>query len=222
MVLALLLTGKKGPLLSNILATTVTMALYAKSQGKSALSKVLVSILAATLIIVLLIIVVPEAAAPFLRFAERAEAGDLTTGRIDRYIVAVDLFSQKPLLGWGMDYFALAYGTGVHNVFLQLLCETGILGAVLFVSLLVANLVVIVRAVKLNRMAHIRNYDWPLLFSLYLQIFYCSYCMTGNPLSDRDILVIYMIATAIPYAITIPRRTEVRSWNRPIAATNRP
>ncbi len=51
-------------------------------------------------------------------------------------------------------------------------------------------------------------YDRYLLFSLYIQIFYCAYGMTRNPFSDGFILIIYTIAISIPYSIIIPKTYE--------------
>jgi len=63
--------------------------------------------------------------------------------RLELWKAAWQLFLQHPLIGWGLGTFGEAYqsaglplGTGAlfaHNLFLQLLVETGVLGTVLFV-----------------------------------------------------------------------------------------
>ena len=50
---------------------------------------------------------------------------------------AIALFSRAPLLGYGLGYFIATTGYTLHNSLLWLVLETGLLGAVVFVSFLV-------------------------------------------------------------------------------------
>jgi len=202
LIITLLLTGKRGPLLSNILAVIAIISVYAKVQHKSIAKKILLPIIAISILILTLITVIPEAATPFLRLTLDS-GGDITSGRSHLYAVATELFKEKPILGWGLGSFAGFQDMGTHNVYLQLLCETGIIGALVFVLILVSNLLVVNKAIK-NYSLQNRNTDTYLLFSLYVQIFYIAYGMTGNPLNDGFILVVYIIAMSIPYAMNRP------------------
>lgn|GEM_PF-773535 len=202
LIITLLLTGKRGPLLSNILAVIAIISLYAKVQHKSIAKKILLPIVAISILILTLITVIPEAATPFMRLTLDG-GGDITSGRSHLYSVAIELFKEKPILGWGLGSFAGFQDMGTHNVYLQLLCETGIIGALVFVLILVSNLLVVNKAIK-NYSLQNRNTDTYLLFSLYVQIFYIAYGMTGNPLNDGFILVVYIIAMSIPYAMNRP------------------
>ncbi len=66
------------------------------------------------------------------------------TMRLDLWRCAWQLFLQYPLMGWGLGTFGEAYqsmgmplGTGAlfaHNLFLQLLVETGVAGTALFIA----------------------------------------------------------------------------------------
>lgn len=203
MIIALLLTGKRGHLVSNIIALLVVIVVYAKVQGKSIVKKLLIAIIAVSFLVIAIIMIVPEAATPFMRFM--VGGGDITSGRTNLYVFAIELFKQKPILGWGFGSFSVFQETGTHNVYLQLLCETGVVGTVLFVSILLSNILVTFKAIRkycsFNKIVH----DRFLLFSLYTQVFYIAYAMTGNPLNDGFILIVYMIAMSIPHAMSLPK-----------------
>ena len=122
---------------------------------------------------------------------------------------AFDLFKQKPILGWGPGVFSNLFEMGNHNVYLQLLSENGLVGFTLFVSMLLFNLSTTLRKLKFNIKNNysLQNNTY-LFFSLYVQVFYLIYGMTGNPLSDGFILIIYLIAASIPY--TMKKKKKLR------------
>src|SRR5699024_6665743 len=81
---------------------------------------------------------VPELANFINRFRQTAEMGDVTLGRAARFAESMQIFLSNPILGIGWNgssyYFAQSTGIfiNVHNIYIQLLCETGIIGAVLY------------------------------------------------------------------------------------------
>jgi O-antigen ligase len=202
MVTTLLLAGKRGPLISNILATIFLIVAYAKVQRKSIAKKILLTILAISILMLVIILIVPESATPFKRLILHG-GGDITSGRSHLWEGAVELFKQKPILGWGLGSFSVFQNIGTHNVYLQLLCETGFVGTLLYVSILISILLATMKAMRVNHALH-NSYDGYLLFSLYIQIFYILYSMTGNPLNDGFVLVVYIIAMSIPYSMSLP------------------
>ena len=63
-------------------------------------------------------------------------------GRSIRWLAAISIFLDNLLTGGGIGrYHALTDYPWPHNFFLELLCETGIIGTVLFLSLLIAPLI---------------------------------------------------------------------------------
>lgn len=60
-------------------------------------------------------------------------ANQLTSGRLDLWKKALELFREKPVFGIGWEQFMNhnTYEHDVHNTYLQWLCETGIVGFVL-------------------------------------------------------------------------------------------
>lgn len=71
-----------------------------------------------------------------IRFTSQA---DITTGRTRLYALALNAIRENPLLGNGIGYFeTIANGQYVHNMFLQLLCEFGVIvGGAISVYILV-------------------------------------------------------------------------------------
>lgn len=66
------------------------------------------------------------------KLAAFADDGDVSNGRNRLYAAAITLFKQHPLLGYGIGYYEQIYKAYVHNIGLQLLCEGGIIGTILF------------------------------------------------------------------------------------------
>lgn len=209
-LLALLLTGKRGHLIANLFAMLVTSGVYAKIRGLSSGGKVIKIGLLLSILIVILIFVFPESAAPILRFIAR-QNGDQTSGRIPLYINAIGLFKQRPLLGWGSGSFAFLYGIGTHNIYLQLLAENGILGFLLFSSIIVFNLSNTIKKLRLYCSSNTNDSNVYLLFSLYIQLFFIVYGITGNPLNDGFILIIYLTASSIPYTLIAERNLALKN-----------
>lgn len=199
--LALLLTGKRGHLLATILSMLIIYVVYSKVLKRNVIFKIIqFSILLITLIS-LLIYLVPEASTPLMRLIESNE-DDLTSGRIGLYINAIEIFKEKPILGWGTGVFHNLYGIGTHNIYLQLLCENGIIGFLIFMIIVILNLITCYKMISIANINDDRENALILFFSLGFQVFFLIYGLTGNPLSDGFIFIIYMISSAIPFAFS--------------------
>lgn len=61
-----------------------------------------------------------------------SNSGDISNGRLEFYRGAIDIIRNYPILGRGVGYFEGIYGIYTHQLFLQLLCEMGIIGLILF------------------------------------------------------------------------------------------
>ena len=99
----------------------------------------------------------------YIKFIERLGTkgadSDITSGRLYLWKKAIDLFFEKPIFGIGWGNFANhvgsighgmeGYVSNAHNNYLQLLCETGIVGFSLVVGLMLVLLVKTVRCSKL-------------------------------------------------------------------------
>jgi tetratricopeptide (TPR) repeat protein len=87
-------------------------------------------------------------------FGDSRLTGELGTNRYDFWRVGLQLFRDEPLLGAGADNFSLAYvgsrrtdeePTYPHSIAVEVLSQTGLVGAALFVAGLIAAFVAFVR-----------------------------------------------------------------------------
>lgn len=69
------------------------------------------------------------------------QKGDLSNGRTQLYESAIELILKRPLTGYGIGYFeSVSSRVYVHNYFLELLCDFGIIGTFFFVYYIIHNL----------------------------------------------------------------------------------
>ena len=87
-------------------------------------------------------------------FGDSRLTGELGTNRYDFWRVGLQLFRDEPLLGAGADNFSLAYVASrradeepnyPHSIAIEVLSQTGIVGAALFVAGLIAASIAFVR-----------------------------------------------------------------------------
>lgn len=205
MILALLFTGKRGHLIFALLSMLVV---YFINSGKKIGTRWWKILRAIVLIIFAGIIIykyVPAARVVFDRIVEMFESDDITNNRTRWWNVAITYFKQNILFGIGWGNFAglcarvEGYYAHCHNVYLQLLCETGIVGFTIYISWMVKCLhcafknFIYARDIK---MQDEKDYYF-MGFSLGYQIFFLLYCFTGNPLYDEEMFIPYFISCAI-------------------------
>lgn len=127
----------------------------------------------------------------------RSEAIDPTTGRMAIYAQLMAWFWQHPIFGNGLNSTLTLlpnYQNG-HNVYLQLLTETGVVGfsimAIIFVTCFYKSLKLL-RYCVINRIECVTA-----SFCVFVQIVFLGWCLTGNPLYDVYPLLVYMIINGI-------------------------
>lgn len=148
-ILAILLVGRRGELLS--IGLTVVF-IYGLTQTKKQLAvKLLILTLLAILGIVFFVIHLEQLKEiGFLRryvmtIEDILSGADTSSGRFELYGIAFGIFLKNPLfgIGWGSfsnhvtTEFQAEHGSAVadvHNVYLQFLCETGIVGTILILT----------------------------------------------------------------------------------------
>lgn len=199
---ALFMTGKRGALLFTVFALLLT---YMITNKESFLYKLGLLIPIGLLICISLYIIsfyVEGVSATLERTFNNADS-DVSNGRFKLYGIAWGMFVENPIFGIGWREYAdqvsvLYYGDGyfrdAHNVFLQLLAETGIFGFTIFLTLFS---LVIIRTINFILMSKkdetiLPKTIWMLLvFSLCFQVYFLGYCMTGNPLYDISTMYAY-------------------------------
>lgn len=203
--IALILTGKRGHLLFTIMAMIITYYLYKSNKPRGRVIKILFYVSIAIIVFLLFSLVIPEMMNVINRFVTKIQVGDVTSGRIDIYKYAWNYFKSSPILGIGWSQFKYLtegldsqYLLDVHNVYLQLLCETGVVGFAIFTIPFVYTYFTTIRLFVLCRKRNIQidNICY-FIFSVFMQTFFLLYCFTGNPLYDIAMLYPYMYSCAI-------------------------
>ncbi len=147
------------------------------------------------------------------RFSGEDATLSTLNGRTQLYELAFRLFRSNKLTGIGWGGFRLR-STGVfdrmsdntyaaHNVYIQLLCETGVIGLTAFLAA-VGN--VLLWACLRYRRLVLNEPDGEerviVGAGIFLQVFFLAYCMSGNPLYDYNFLISYFIGVIL----TMPGR----------------
>ncbi len=148
LVCTIMLTGRRGEFLGAVLALVLfALFLCSKKQRWMLIGGGSVLVLVAFGAVVLMLPVLKEidAIRRYVMTVENLLSGkDITSGRLELYTLAWRLFCTSPVFGIGWQNFGgyvtpefqELHGPGVkdvHNIYLQFLCETGIVGAVLII-----------------------------------------------------------------------------------------
>lgn len=207
-VVALLLTGKRGPLMFTVIALFITLFLFLSDKPKKRTTKIVLIVSAAICVMGLLITIFPQLGNSFLRFQEGMEEGDVTTGRTKFWGLAATFFFQNPLFGIGwlkysqvmQQYTGYDKAVNVHNVFLQLFCETGIIGALVFLiwfGLLLKTAIDAFVYIRKNGNLFNNKDNYYMSISVSIQCYFLLYAITGNTLYDAPMFIPYFLACGI-------------------------
>lgn len=208
---ALLLTEKRGPLLFSGGAFFVTWVLWMyKSKKKT--RKVVFLVVSFLAVYAILVWKFPNTLRVFERFS--LESGeDISTGRFDLYQEALALFLEHPLLGIGWSGFRFYHSTivmgydnfgafDVHNIYLQILCETGIVGIVTFLTIAwysIRNAIYV-----MLHWSEEMGCSWDAAVSAVgIQLFFLMQGLTSNTLYVPTIFVPYIFSCAGTYAVRL-------------------
>lgn len=211
---ALLLTAKRGILLFSVLSIFIMYLAYHSEKAIKRWGKLFFAFLLTCVFILIISIKIPQVTEVITRFIDTG--GDVTNGRIYLYQIAWGLFQKNPLfgIGWGFYKYEFARRTPVsayhidmldaHNVYLQLLCEVGIVGFLLFLTVVIPTVCQTYKILSEMTKGTLKGNDnlkYYLTFSLGIQSFFLMYCFTGNPLYNVQVLFPYVIGCTAFYAI---------------------
>ena len=196
-LLALILTMKRAHLIFGIL----TIGIVYLVENKQSFSKSIVKLLLLVGIVgfsgLVLYLIKPELFSIFDRF-QNMKGG---SGRTEFWSYALQFWSESPITGIGWMQFQERYSNfdwttyNVHNVFIQILCETGILGMSCFLYFIYSmwkRLKFLLKNIsKFNEKQKLL-----VRYSALLQVFFFCYCLTGNCLYDNT-LFYFAIASGI-------------------------
>lgn len=198
-ILALIFTTKRGPLLAISLSLLITMYLCSKGSLSKKIIRLLPPAIVSLIGFLVVYIIKPSL---FSRFENK---DNILSNRQYLWNYAWEFFKESPLIGKGWGYYSHNFSfslSGVevsnlnaHNTYLQLLAETGILGATIFLCLFVFGLSKIY-----SRLITLVNRDeeckTEIVFSFAYQVFFLIHAITENALYDRVTFLPYILALA--------------------------
>lgn len=140
----------------------------------------------------------------------------LITPENNRFMLAskaLEIFLKKPVFGSGFGtYNQIVYDAGLyyndgmwenhaHNVYLQVLCENGIVG---FILLFTPVIMFTFLSIKHLRSAHCSpSGRYFLLFALYIQLLCFLYSCTGNVLFNTEQIYTWIFAMAVTASVVL-------------------
>lgn len=150
---------------------------------------------------------------------------DITSNRIFLWLHAWETFLQNPILGIGWGNFKeTVIGTvtvhtemEAHNIYLQLLSETGIVGTV---SILAPFFITYLYTIKTTRRISRNNdmysskWKFSVLYSFFIQTFFLLYGITGNPLYDYSFLIMYFLSFGMIYSFWQCNKQAIKENNK--------
>ena len=199
MYYALLLTAKRGFVLLSIIVPLLVYYLNASNNVIGKLGRA-AGVVCVAVIVVFMYFYFSQSNNMLIferleRFSAETNMNKLTSGRTLLAKNAVELFRKNPIFGIGMGAFSRLYGTSVHNVYMQLLVETGIVGFLAFVIPAVYVLGITVKAAKMQKAAETDRIA--ITYALGFQMLFLTYSFSGNPLYNTQWIYLYFMACAL-------------------------
>ena len=192
-VVALMMTGKRTLFIIPIAVLLIYVILFSKNNKFIKLAGVGLAI---TIFIIGAYVLVPGASLIIDRIVN--SEGDVLSGREVFWNYAIEMFRQNPLFGKGFlsfndyafyrgfRYYGERWNYQAHNVYIQLLAETGIVGFLLMTLLIILMLFKIISVVKEKPVF------WNILL-IYWIILFGVYSFTGNTLYYPCQLIVLII-----------------------------
>ena len=206
----LLMTLKRGPLIWCAAGLLVSYYVFNSDKKSSRLFKVIALLLSALILVNVLSDFVPQVRLLMDRFQMTdVDDGGVTflSGREVLYEAAWILFRQNPIwgVGWGGYAAAASQYTGyemmtAHNIYLQLLAETGVVGFSIYVLYFISAVILGVKCLGRARKQIIQTDEQTerlMAFSLFVIIYYITYGMSGLVLEDVMLIYMFMFSIAV-------------------------
>lgn len=200
-VICVFMTGKRMLAIISIV-TPILSILLTQNQGSKKMSIIIISIVLSLGGYTYLVNNAEEYSDSILvgRFARsitESKAGeDITSNRTLLLEEASNLFKESPIFGIGIGEFPQRsiLKTDAHNTYMQVLCEQGIVGLVLYIVPLLYCLLYTIKKTKAAGMARKKQL---FRYSLYCQLIYIIYSYSGNTNINLTGFIMYFLAIAI-------------------------
>lgn len=207
-IFAIILTLKRAFLVSSVIGLYF-IAFITKSNRKT--SKLFIIFTISFVLVIGFIIAVETIPQLQEMIARTMRVGRALSGRVQMFEHMWIIFIDNPIVGIGNGYANAIYSYGSHNVYLQLLGESGLIGFTLFTFAFVGQFFYNIKIIKPIIRINFNDYAAKkrIYTSLYMQVVFFLYCLTGNPLYDYPFMVMFMVFFTIP-------ESEIRRLNKRI------
>ena len=210
MFFAVLLTGKREHILYIPLIITMVCLIFSLNKNKA---KVIFKIFLIIAIIALIIIIAYPMLSQtsglgrtLISISDLTKGKDISDGRFALYQRALVLFKDHPLFGIGFGNFKKisGYTTDVHNVYLQLLCETGIIGIILFIVPVFYTYFILLKIIKRFKAVASDKYTaFCLSYAFFQQTFFILAGIVENTIYNIETLLIYLFSCLMAYSLEL-------------------
>lgn len=194
LIITLFLTSKRGLVLYTLIVLVVVLLSEFAVKNKKKFFKITNLIFLIVAFSFVFLIINKEN----LNIINRILNDDVLNGRDELYSASITLFRNNPILGNGIRSFRELNGftqLDVHNNFLQLLAETGILGIILFYAGFIMSIIITKKNISIYRKKQISILLPVVSFAIQILIFLNS--MTENVFFNIDTLFVYFIFCGI-------------------------
>lgn len=144
---AIIMTSSRGNLLSLAVCACGNILYFLKQSNMSRQKKFLTALFVALIGFIFYNYVSRSYSLFFDRMLDFSR-DDVSNGRFDLWIQAYDVWWEHPILGGGFESVGRAIGMGAHNTYIQLLCDTGLIGFMFFILFLITIIVKVHRKSK--------------------------------------------------------------------------
>jgi len=129
--------------------------------------------------------------------------GNISNGRTELWTVALQTFESSPLFGAGLKSIYKSIGVDVHNTYLQILAETGLLGFLIF-SIALANLYSSGRRIA-KRYISIGDGETKLTIGtgFAIMLYMILYGFVGNTFIDYLPLMLFSVSIMMIFSMSI-------------------
>lgn len=199
-LIALFLTGKRAHILFAAVGLLVAYYLYTRKESNHFIKYAFLLIVGLCAIYVSYYFI-PQVANVLDRFANMGEDQNILL-RFGYWAGALKSFNQHPFFGIGWYGFkakvaeTVGYTGNAHNVYIQILCENGIIGGLIIYSWMIYALICSLKNLGwiIRNDSEVGTTEKIMSFvSVAYLIFFALYSVTGNPLYDMYTYQLYFI-----------------------------
>ena len=194
-VFAVILTSKRGVAIALVVSFILTYMIWRKFSVKAIVSTISLIVVGA-----ILISIFSEQNEVIQLFLQRFDStdGDITTGRSEIWQSALDKLTNN-FFGMGTGASYAIYDTGLHNIYLQLYYDHGLIGVIIYLLFFINNLVYAIKRKE--------------AVAIYIQLLMLVYGMSGNPIYSNSFFIVYTIFSVVSVGDR-KQNVATQSWEK--------